>query len=846
MEKGNKSNNTTNKKEQTSSTNSNNKANSNKPLSKAKPDPTLKSVQTKTPKADNSNKSIQQDKKSSTPKSTPVPKKVVSTKPNLKKSTSASPVKEPQKSNSPAPKQLDKAKTIKQPANLKTTTPKVTPSPKSTSPANNSKPTPKTTPAPVQKAKAATSQNSPLVQKATDAQKQKKTANRIVSSAQNQLETATNNTVKAGKEAQNKMGSLAAKGDQALQSIKSKTTNATISKPETNLFDSAPKYKFPDKLEPIVDPKLSKKPKEGSLNTQTTPASKTPVSKTNQVQKQKPVSTEQTQLSNSKTLKPVRPASTKATASITTSKDSLTPTTSTKPKAEKATTATPAVGLTPDKPLQKVESTPKSKDTQATAPSSEKKPVLSTSASTIKKSESTPTKLTKLESKSTPPVTEEQTEQKTENNNTENNTPIILAPFEAMGQSLLSLFSKPEKKEKPEDNYWTAPITQKKDETPKRKAGLKDLFLFSSGVDRDILQHCPADESRFIGVGGTVIFTGLLAFLSSSYAIYTVFDNWLMALFFGMIWGFMIYNLDRYIVSSMKNHGSWWKDLTIAFPRLIMAVLLALVISKPLELKIFEKEINSELITMEQEIFQDQENQVKERYEAEIEKYETTATEMETTLSGLRAKRDTLEMMALREADGSGGSGKKNMGPIYQAKRKDADQAQEEYETEKARLMPKIDFNKEKATELKADMEEEMATLDQQSYSGMAARMEALHRLGEESQAIWWASFMIMLLFVIVEVSPVLVKLISSKTAYDYLSMHKEHAIKMATQEEIEEANKQLQNRIKFDTETNVYRTQALIQLEKEMIDNYVRQQRDQLKKGNARGLRTASKAKAS
>ncbi|MCI5081409.1 MAG: DUF4407 domain-containing protein, partial [Saprospiraceae bacterium] len=387
-----------------------------------------------------------------------------------------------------------------------------------------------------------------------------------------------------------------------------------------------------------------------------------------------------------------------------------------------------------------------------------------------------------------------------------------------------------------ENNYWKAPISQQEQAPKRQRFSLKEFFLFSSGVDRDVLQHCPSDESRFIGVGGTVIFTGILAFLSSSYAIFTVFDNWPMAIFFGMVWGFMIYNLDRYIVASMKNHGNWWKDMGVAFPRLIMAVLLALVISKPLELKIFEKEINTKLVSMEQEIFSEQEAQVKARFTSQIENYETAAEEMEDRLVVLREKRDQLEMMALREADGSGGSGNKNMGPIYRAKRADADQAEQEFQEEKARLTPKIEFNKEKMNELKSEMEEEMANLDKESFGGLAARMDALHRLGTESEAIWWASFMIMLLFVIVEISPVLVKLISSKTSYDYLSMHKEHAIKMATQEEIAEANKYLENRLKFESETNDYRTQAMIQLEKEMIDSFIQRKRDALKNQPTKG----------
>ena len=41
-------------------------------------------------------------------------------------------------------------------------------------------------------------------------------------------------------------------------------------------------------------------------------------------------------------------------------------------------------------------------------------------------------------------------------------------------------------------------------------------------------------------------FTALMAFITSGYALYTVFDNLFTAIFFGLIWGLLIFNLDRY------------------------------------------------------------------------------------------------------------------------------------------------------------------------------------------------------------------------------------------------------------------------------------------------------------
>jgi hypothetical protein len=51
----------------------------------------------------------------------------------------------------------------------------------------------------------------------------------------------------------------------------------------------------------------------------------------------------------------------------------------------------------------------------------------------------------------------------------------------------------------------------------------------------------------------------------------------------------------------------------------------------------------------------------------------------------------------------------------------------------------------------------------------LAARLDALEILTKESNAMFWANIMIMLLFVAVETAPIFVKLISPRGPYDEL-----------------------------------------------------------------------------
>jgi hypothetical protein len=72
---------------------------------------------------------------------------------------------------------------------------------------------------------------------------------------------------------------------------------------------------------------------------------------------------------------------------------------------------------------------------------------------------------------------------------------------------------------------------------------------------------------------------------------------------------------------------------------------------------------------------------------------------------------------------------------------------------------------------------------------GPAARMEALSRLTKQSDAIFWANWFIILLFIAMETAPVFVKLISDKGPYDNLLKIEEHGFSVQETEKVADAN---------------------------------------------------------
>ncbi len=301
------------------------------------------------------------------------------------------------------------------------------------------------------------------------------------------------------------------------------------------------------------------------------------------------------------------------------------------------------------------------------------------------------------------------------------------------------------------------------------------FFLFASGADRDLLQKCSTETSKYIGIGATIFFTGVFAALAAGYALFTVFDNYFLSALLGLIWGLMIFNLDRYIVSSMRKESRFWREFLTASPRLLLAVAISIVIAKPFELKIFEKEIKPELVVMEQQVYARQEAETKARFEPSIKSLNEEMSSLKKELDEKSAQRDELVRIAQQEADGTGGSLRRNLGPIYKLKKADAEKA----EAELAELVlthgKQIGRLQQQVAHHDSLMLAEIAALTRSKMDGPAARLEALSRLTAQSSAIWWANLFILLLFILIESAPVLVKLISKSGPYDALLHITEH-----------------------------------------------------------------------
>lgn len=104
---------------------------------------------------------------------------------------------------------------------------------------------------------------------------------------------------------------------------------------------------------------------------------------------------------------------------------------------------------------------------------------------------------------------------------------------------------------------------------------LNEFLWICAGADRKVLRQCPTDYAKYAGIGGTILFTALMAMLSGGYALFSVFKEQWVAIAFGVFWGLLIFNLDRFIVNTMYSDGKVtisWQEFYCGLPRIIMAI----------------------------------------------------------------------------------------------------------------------------------------------------------------------------------------------------------------------------------------------------------------------------------
>ncbi|WP_421945481.1 DUF4407 domain-containing protein [Pedobacter sp.] len=314
---------------------------------------------------------------------------------------------------------------------------------------------------------------------------------------------------------------------------------------------------------------------------------------------------------------------------------------------------------------------------------------------------------------------------------------------------------------------------------------LNRFFWFCSGAHIPTLEKYSTEQNKYTGIGATIFFTGLFAALSGGYAMYFVFKGddlaVIFALIFGFLWGAAIFNMDRYIVSSINKSASTNKQILQATPRILLAIMIGIVISRPIELKIFDKEIKERLkvsyLNGQRKKIDTLNKAFEKKYQVEFGRLNQQKATRDSLEKGIKADRQKLnfEIFGNKTNETSGVMG---YGPYAKRKETEIKQRTAELDSLKANINKSEAFV-DKRKEFDGLFTEKLYTAKQldslSNIAGFADRNSALGQLsinadGTKDTNTAMAVTFIGLLFIFFECLPVFVKLMSARGPYDYVT----------------------------------------------------------------------------
>jgi len=322
------------------------------------------------------------------------------------------------------------------------------------------------------------------------------------------------------------------------------------------------------------------------------------------------------------------------------------------------------------------------------------------------------------------------------------------------------------------------------------------FLWWCAGTDTHFMLKSPMqDRVKYAGIGGIVLCTGALAMVSGGFAFFTAFGPKAYAMdqqdsagigfligtvLFGIAWGLIIFNLDRFIVSSTgKGDGTdtvTWREVMQAFPRIIIALILGFAISAPLEIRILKSEIDNELDKFQKTYTQERNVQSDELFTQRKAILEKDKIELEAKLASyeteLKVYDDKIDELVENKRQEMQDKRSYGEGPVAKAIQKSIED----------KLSEKDKFTALKATDVngwKTELEKtsnDIRSLDDDlrseykkneesahTYSGLLKRIQISHEVGG---VIPWIIFLVILC---IEMGPIFFKMMLTKGPYDYM-----------------------------------------------------------------------------
>jgi len=128
-----------------------------------------------------------------------------------------------------------------------------------------------------------------------------------------------------------------------------------------------------------------------------------------------------------------------------------------------------------------------------------------------------------------------------------------------------------------------------------RGAGWRRVAILG-GADGTVLDEVPTETPRFVQMFFVLAGTALVSAISMMFALMTgVRVGAWVAVPLAIVWALIIFNLDRFLTSTMRSTRNVWRLIGLAIPRVIMAAIIGIVVAEPLVLQVFHNDIAREV-----------------------------------------------------------------------------------------------------------------------------------------------------------------------------------------------------------------------------------------------------------
>ncbi|MFT3823295.1 MAG: DUF4407 domain-containing protein [Chitinophagaceae bacterium] len=347
-----------------------------------------------------------------------------------------------------------------------------------------------------------------------------------------------------------------------------------------------------------------------------------------------------------------------------------------------------------------------------------------------------------------------------------------------------------------------------------QKPSNNNFLWWCAGAHQQLLKEFPSEHSKYTGLGGVILATFVLASLAAGYAIYSIFGSVAWTLLFAITWGLIIFNFDRFLVSTMRKYGvSRRKQIWMAVPRVALALLIGVTIARPLELKIFEKEINTKVVENIHKKIQGNDSLLQLENKALVQ---TTEAERSRLVSRKQSIEDTLRLLQqayITEADGTGGSGRRGIENLTRLKMDAYTAAVKQFTPELQQLNTGIRVQDSALVAARGVNEEKRKRYEEEAKNnvGFLERNKALSDLSAEESSVYWTSLLLSLLIILIEIGPILSKLIMPVGPYD-IALAKEELISMSAAE----------NDMRKDKELTTEKNRSFYRKQKEVSEQLV------------------------